>query len=126
MRILIIIFLALSLHACKDSESVKSIPDAQRLLLIANEGNFGWGDGSLTIYDPEGKIESNEVYKQRNNESIGNVFQSILEYDNRYFFVINNSSKIIVTDTSYRKIGEITGFNSPRYIYPIKDDKQYL
>lgn len=126
MRILIICLLALTLFSCKDETVVDPIPSAKKLVLIANEGNFGWGDGSLSVYDPEAKEIANQVYTQVNDESIGNVFQSIAFYDHHFYMVVNNSAKIIVTDTNYSKVGEINGFNSPRYIYPLKNDQAYV
>lgn len=126
MRLLILCYIALILSSCKEKAEPDPIPTAKTLVLISNEGNFGWGEGTLSVYDPESKENSNEVYYSVNEERMGNVFHSMIEFDSKYFFVLNNSSKIIVTDSSFEKIGEITGFNSPRNIVFAGNSKAYV
>ena len=113
-------------NGCKPDEDV--VPDTftGAKVLIANQGNFGWGEGTLSVYYEESKTVDGEVYKAKNQESLGNVFHSIASFNGLYFFVINNSGKIVVTDSSYGKIKEITGLTSPRNIYKVTEDKAYI
>lgn len=85
-------------------------------LLVLNEGNFGFGNASISRLNPNsGEIENNQ-YRLINGVSIGDVLQSAKRYRNQYYFVVNNSGKIVVTDTNLVFQREILGFNSPRYI----------
>lgn len=111
---------------CKDDEQLPEVNVQGSEILIANEGNFGWGEGTLSIYNEESKEVQNEVYKAKSGESIGNVFHAIYKINGRYFFVINNSGKIVVTDTNFVKQTEITGLVSPRNIYKVSDNKAYI
>ena len=66
---------------------------------VANEGNFGSSDGSISMIDNSGNIYHTDV--------IGDVVQSLAVYENKLIVLINNSHKI--------KIFEITenGLNMP-------------
>jgi YVTN family beta-propeller protein len=111
---------------CKSDDELKPTEVTLPTVLIANEGNFGWGEGTLSIYDEHNKTVQNDVYKAKNNTSLGNVFNSIASFNGLYFFVINNSGKIVITDSSFQKIQEIKGLISPRNIYRVSDNKAYI
>ncbi|MDA8930257.1 hypothetical protein N9J07_02610 [Bacteroidia bacterium] len=117
---------SLILHGCSDEQPTPEVTVNGGKVLIANQGNFGWGEGTLSAYNPASKEIQNDVFKSKNNEALGNVFQSITKIDNRYFMVMNNSGKVVVTDTNFVKTGEITGLISPRYIYEVAEGKAYL
>ena len=85
-------------------------------LLILNEGNFGTGNASVSIYNPNSKEVFNNQFKAVNGFGIGDVLQSVNHNGDLYYFVVNNSGKVVVTDTNLVYQYEITGFNSPRYI----------
>ena len=119
------------LPSCKDKtpDPVLIIRDTtanSREVLIANQGNFGWGEGTLSLYEAYSKTVQNDIYKTINQESLGNVFQSVSRLGENYYFVINNSGKIVVTDTEFTKKVEINGFNSPRYLYEVQPGKAYV
>ena len=56
------------------------------LLFIASEGNYGQGNGSVSVFKDEKKIQS--------IDNIGDVVQSILVHDDMLFVIINGSSEI--------------------------------
>lgn len=122
----VLLFTILVTPGCKDDEQTPEVNVQGGEILIANEGNFGWGEGTLSIYNEATKEVQNEVYKAKNDESLGNVFQSIARIEGKYFFVINNSGKIVVTDTNLVKQSEIIGLTSPRNIYKVSDNKAYI
>lgn len=123
---IVIVVVALVFSGCKDEEQPPELNIVGGEILIANEGNFGWGEGTLSLYNSEEKSIQNEVYKNKNAEPIGNVFQSIAFENGKYFFVANNSGKVVIADTSFTKEGEIAGFTSPRYCHRVSDDKMYV
>jgi len=115
----IYIGIVLFLFGCKKEVGPQSVnPDDKGTgkLIVINEGNFGFGNASVSLYNPNtGKIANNQ-YKNVNGVGIGDVLQSVKSYGNKLYFVVNNSGKVVVTDTNLRLISEIVGFNSPRYM----------
>ena len=123
---LVLVFASCLLVGCKDEDDNPVIVFDGNEVLISNEGNFGWGEGSLSLYNPESKQVQNDVFKSRNGVGIGNVFQSISYHINQYFFVVNNSNKIVLATDSFQKTSEIIGLTSPRYFYRVADHKAYV
>ena len=85
-------------------------------LIVLNEGNFGFGNASVSIYNPDTKEVFNNQFKAVNGFGIGDVLQSVNRYQDKFYFVVNNSGKVVITDTNLVYQSQITGFNSPRYI----------
>ncbi len=86
-------------------------------LFICNEGNFTWGNASLSVYYPHNKTIENQVFSSVNNQPLGDVAQSITFNGNTGYIIVNNSNKIEVIDkNTYQQIQTIQGFNSPRYM----------
>ena len=84
---------------------------------VTNEGPFQNGSGSITFVGYDGTIEQN-VYKNVNEEDLGNIVQSMVMAADKGYIVVNNSHKIIVVDRySMAKITTIEGDNiyNPRY-----------
>lgn len=127
MRTIIAFIIGIVLFgACSEHSEKPKITIQNTDILIANQGNFGWGEGTLSLYNPSTKSVQNEVFKAVNGKSLGNVFQSISTHKNSYYFVMNNSGKIIITDSMYKQTGEISGLTSPRYMYPLNENKAYV
>ena len=95
-------------------------------VLIGNEGNFGSGNASVSLYDPASGTVVDDIYKTQNGTAMGDVLQSMAVYNKRYFFVMNNSSRILVTDAAYKQLGVISGLPSPRYFLPVSNQKAYV
>ena len=125
-KIIVILVGFLLVSGCKDEIENPQISFSEKGVLIANQGNFGWGEGSLSLYNPIDKTVQNDVFQNVNNQSLGNVFQSISQIGDSYFFVINNSGKIIITDSSYAQTDKIEGLTSPRYLYQVSNTKAYV
>jgi len=103
----------------------KGFVPKDRKVLILNEGNFGFGNASVSILNAKTKKIENNVFKTVNGFGIGDVLQSVTLHNNKYYFVVNNSGKIVVTDTNLVLQAEITGLNSPRY-FGAKGNKGYV
>ena len=112
------------LFSCKKEIGPQNLGDdsvGNGSLLVLNEGNFGFGNASVSKLNPEtGEIFNNQ-YKLINGVGIGDVLQSAKRYRNKYYFVVNNSGKVVVTDTNLVFLKEINGFNSPRYMECVGD-----
>lgn len=94
---------------------------------IVNQGNFMYGNSSLSFYDPASRKVINHVFQARNGAPIGDVAQSMILWNGLGFIVVNNSGKIYVIDSNTAEFkGSITGLNSPRYIHVLNPGKAYV
>lgn len=100
-------------------------PDAA--LFIVNEGGFGNGNSSLSVYEPESGVVHNNIFRRANGVPLGDVAQSMTVHDGKGWVVVNNSKVIfaIGLDDIVEK-GRITGFVSPRNIAFVSDSKAYV
>ena len=98
-----------------------------RGLYITNEGNFQYGNASLSYYDPEKMRIENEVFYRANAMKLGDVAQSITVRDGKGWVVVNNSHVVFAIDLATAKeVGRITNLTSPRYIHFLSDEKAYV
>lgn len=94
---------------------------------IVNEGNFMYGNSSLSFYDSEEKRIYNQVFMSRNGAPLGDVAQSMCLWNNKGYVVVNNSGKIYIIDSTTAEFkGSISGLSSPRYIQVINPQKAYV
>lgn len=126
---IILLFLSLMMVYCAKEpvETIYDFPDTAKGVFIACEGNFMYGNGTLSFYNHEKKIVSNKLFYARNNAPLGDVVQSLAMKDNRLFIVVNNSGKIVVADAATIGFtGVIGGLTSPRHIHFVNDEKAYV
>ena len=96
-------------------------------LFICNEGNFQYGNATLSYYDPETKTVQNEVFYRSNAMKLGDVCQSMIIRDGIGWVVVNNSHVVFAIDiNTFKEVGRITNLTSPRYIHFISDEKAYI
>lgn len=102
-------------------------PEYGQGLFIANEGNFQYGNASLSYHDIESGITENEVFFRANDQKLGDVAQSMTLHEGTLWVVVNNSHVIFAVDpVTFKEKGRITGFTSPRHIHFISDEKAYV
>jgi DNA-binding beta-propeller fold protein YncE len=106
--------------------SVSVNPDNSAKVYIINEGNFGSGNSSLSRYQPDSLKVLEDIYKTQNNQSLGDVAQSMKRIKDKYYIVVNNSGKIVICDLNFNKTGLITNLTSPRFIVQVNDTKAYV
>ena len=96
-------------------------------LFITNEGNFQYGNATLSFYNPATKEIENEVFYRANAMKLGDVAQSMIIRDGIGWIVVNNSHVVFAIDiNTFKEIGRITNLTSPRYIHFISDEKAYI
>ena len=96
-------------------------------VFICNEGNFQYGNASLSYYDPATKSLQNEVFYRANAMKLGDVAQSMTIHNGVGWVVVNNSHVVFAIDiNTFKEIGRITNLTSPRYIHFVSDEKAYI
>ena len=96
-------------------------------LFITCEGNFQYGNATLSYYDPEKKHVENEVFYRANAMKLGDVAQSMTIRNGVGWIVVNNSHVIFAVDVNtFKEVGRITNLTSPRYIHFVSDEKAYV
>ena len=120
---------ALSLAGCMqwDYGTEEAFAASGSGLFIVCEGNFQYGNASLSYYDPETRSVENEVFSRANGMKLGDVAQSMTIRDGRGWIAVNNSHVVFEIDLeTFKEAGRIAGFTSPRYIHFLSDDKAYV
>ena len=103
------------------SQSNVSLP-ADESVIVLNEGNFMFGNGSITVIDENADVVSQQIFKQANGFPLGDVPQSMLIRDTLGYIIVNNSSKIeVVKLTDFSSVKTIVGMNSPRYMAVVNE-----
>ena len=100
-------------------------------VLVLNEGNFQFSNGSLSYYDPTADTVCNNLFYKVNNAPLGDVAESMVLVDGKLYIVVNNSNLIykvdansILCDTT--KPFKMTDFYSPREMLFVAPDKAYV
>lgn len=96
-------------------------------LFITNEGNFQYGNASLSYYNPNTYQVENEIFYRANAMKLGDVAQSMIIRDSIGWVVVNNSHVVFAINiNTFREVGRITNLTSPRYMHFINDEKAYI
>jgi YVTN family beta-propeller protein len=120
------LLLSLSIACKKDEVKSDDLPQGQEVLYISNEGTFGSGNGSLSLYFPATDSVVNKVFKQVNNRPVGDVLQSVFHHGTTLYMMVNASSKVEIADaTTLQEKGVIQNIESPRYMQAV-DNKGYI
>lgn len=131
-NILILAFAALlGLVSCdskpKANDDIVLPPPIKGSIMMINEGNFQFGNASLTVYDFNNDIIYPDVFEKTNGRKLGDVFQSVTVANGSAYLVVNNSQKIeVVNPENYQSIATITGFRSPRYMLVVDANRAYV
>lgn len=96
-------------------------------LFIINEGNFQYGNATLSFYDPQINKVENEVFLRSNGMKLGDVAQSMIIRGDIGWVVVNNSHVVFAINTkTFKEVGRITNLTSPRYMHFVSDEKAYI
>ena len=96
------------------------------LVYITNEGNFGTGNGSLSIFNKINNSVTNNAFSSNNSGALlGDVVQSMEYFNNKGYICVNNSSRIEIIDGNSNYVATIS-VSSPRYIKQVDANKAYV
>ncbi len=120
MKKIMILILSLILFTCEDPNAVED--ENTSWVFVANEGNFGASNGTISMIDDFGNIIE--------TEAIGDVVQSLEVYENKLIVLVNNSHMIKIYDITEEGLSmpgiEIsTDGSSPRDLV-VMNDKVYF
>ncbi len=109
----------LGFYGCKVNHPTPEQPMepmvGENRVIILNEGNFMFGNGSISVIDKKTGSVTNDVYQSQNGVPLGDVPQSMIQYNGLGYIVVNNSGKIEVVDLKdFSSVKTISGFTSPR------------
>ncbi len=94
---------------------------------ILNEGNFNWGNASVTFFNSLTHTIRPDVFEAVNQRALGDVAQSMTVYNGRCYIVVNNSNKIeVVSLDDFKSVKTIQGFHAPRYLQVVDSTKAYV
>ncbi len=100
---------------------------AGNVVFIINEGNFMWGNGSISYFSYDSTEIFNNVFETINERPLGDVPNSMVISEDYAYIVVNNSGKIeVVRKNSLKSVATITGLISPRSIAVIDNNKAYV
>lgn len=128
-KLTLLISIFLSTNSCKKEpvETVFFNFENTSGVFITNEGNFTYGNASLSFYDMDKKRVYNHVFFARNSAPLGDVAQSMEIYNGQAFININNSGKVYIAKANTMEFtASITGLSSPRYIHILNGQKAYI
>ncbi len=123
------LFLAtITINACNPHNNNEDVHyNFQNGIFVINEGNFTFGNASLSFIDTDADTIYNNIFYKKNNYPLGDVAQSAIIFDDKLFVVVNNSGKIFVINPHTAEyIGTISDLSSPRYLQIISDTKAYI
>ena len=121
--------LTVGLSSCMkwDYDRAEDITADGQGLFILNEGNFQYGNATLSYYSPETGTVENEVFARANGMKLGDVAQSMTVHGGLGWIVVNNSHVVFAIDLrTFREVGRITNLPSPRYIHFVSPRKAYI
>jgi len=129
-----IISIALSMFfiSCSEDDDNQNSPSIINpnydKVVIVNEGNFQTANSSISVYTREDNQINNGLFSANNaNRPLGDLAQSMVKIDSRFFIVVNNSNKIeAVNATDFSSVGSIDPITQPRFMLPINGQKAYV
>ncbi len=125
----VLIILLIFMNSCMkdDMRPITEFDSANKGVFIVCEGNFMYGNASISYYSKNEKSVENTVFLRANGFPLGDVAQSLTIYDSTAWIVMNNSGKVYAIDSkTFKYKGKIAGLVSPRYMQFINPTKAYI
>lgn len=109
------------------SDEITDFNNTSAGLFILCEGNFQYGNATLSFYNPSTNLIQNEIFFRANGMKLGDVAQSMTIHGDKGWIVVNNSHVIFAINiNTFRETGRIENLTSPRYIHFVSEEKAYV
>jgi YVTN family beta-propeller protein len=97
-------------------------------VFILSEGQFGAGDGAVSVFDKATKALTVDAFGTANGGAkLGDVVQSMGVQDSRGYIVVNASNKIeVVNLPDFKTVTTISGIEQPRYFMSTSATRGYV
>ncbi|MBN1990842.1 MAG: YncE family protein [Bacteroidales bacterium] len=125
----LLVVVVLGLTSCMDEERLITPVDlyAQRGVFVVNEGNYQYGNASLSFYNSDTREVTNNIFLSANGIPLGDVAQSMAIRQGKIYVVINNSGVVRVLNSNTLALEKsIEGLTSPRHILFENDERAYV
>lgn len=119
-----------ALASCQGGNEVEEttpavVPDGT--LYVVCEGNYGAGNGSISLYNPDTKTVVNAAFEAANGMKLGENPQVMKIHGGLGYIVVTGSQAVfVVNPTTLKEVGRITELTSPRDILFAGDNKAYV
>lgn len=125
------LFALLCITGCSENpSSPSSLPSgSSTALFILNEGNFGRGNSTLSVYNPDSGTIVNDAFRAVNGRGLGDTGNSLAMSGDALYIVMNGSNTIEVVDASTlvaRRTISCRPGASPRHLAFMGDGKAYV
>ncbi|MFN8275989.1 MAG: hypothetical protein U0T84_00765 [Chitinophagales bacterium] len=127
-QLLSLLFMTVFFCSCKKSSSPNVIA-GNKIGLVLNEGNFNFGNASVTSFDMLTGIAVADQYKATNQVALGDVVQSCYVRDSTGYLVVNNSAKITAVSLGNnlkKRFDIVLPGSSPRYMTATTSGKAFI
>lgn len=111
-------------NVVEEAPPVKGV--GERNVYIACEGSLGNGNASLFMQNLTSFTSYDDVFLSVNDQSLGDVFQSMERIGDRIFLCVNNSDKVIAINAATRMQEGVINIPKPRYVLEINPEKAYV
>lgn len=96
-------------------------------VFILNEGNYRWGNGSLSFFSYDSAKIYNDLFLNINERPLGDVPNSMTIFGDMAYIVVNNSGKIeVVNKNTLLSQSTISDLISPRNMAVVTNSKAYV
>ena len=117
------------LAACNPTkEEIAVVPAPTTGVLVLSEGQFGAGDGVVSVFDKATKGITVDAFGAANSGAkLGDVVQHMGVQGNKGYIVVNGSRKIeVVSLPDFKTAGTIAGLEQPRYFTSTSATRGYV
>ncbi|WP_210519965.1 YncE family protein [Hymenobacter terricola] len=116
------------LAACSPSGEETPVPNPTTGVFVLSEGQFGVGDGAVSVFDKATKSLTPDAFGSANGgAALGDVVQSMGVQSGRGYIVVNASNKIeVVSLPDFKTAGTISGLTQPRYFTSTSATRGYV
>jgi len=113
--LVVLIGLVFMFSSCEKDKLVIN-DDFSSGIFVVNQGVFQGGTGTITFRNESNNLLINDLFATKNSGKVlGNIAQSMIKFDDKYFIAVNNAAKIQVVNAADFKLIREIAIDLPRY-----------